>query len=1019
MFKKFADGFQSTLAQAGEQAKARNALGGIASPRQSTSIERATTVKASDHVPYEEGNMESDNDEENTPQSQPSGNNGDIQKTAATLETPQDLQKRLNKLAKYEKKYPELLKAYRALQVQDLNVKAFEKVLGEITPATSILDVEAFQQWTNNFTLKADMSTEELRRVSRELGDLQSEFNARALQDDEEVVNLRRRVAELESIKFDTNTGSVTNSGEAEIILNTDQAEQMKLIESQRDSLQKSLDRLQSDNTTLENELKAAHHAQTESDEKFKALEARNNRAIEDARSEYAEIEQSRDKLRKEITELKISYAQAVNQKPQVSNSSLSSDRDNRKLDVVPEEDVSLSKGQKKRKNKKKTASKPEVLEQVTKESEMLGSPIEPTIDKDQVQVQVEDALRERNSLRLELDTMKAHMESFNDDRKSFERRIKQLQEHSESIDDMRDMVKNVGDELVDAKDKVKALHREKLDLQAIVDETRSILSSSEAHSASLAKQLSETKTLHDEAARNNDQELQEELESRLSLSEERLRTVSKDLEIAEKLSAERFKELSTTKENMKQQTIEMTELKRQATRSATDKSAIEAALKTAEVRVRALERAERDRRDEFEKSQKNLTSREKELKVIQSAFKEEELRRKSEESRAAGLKAEVVKLTTLRDSIISSRNELTSQLSSMRADLDAANTKMASLQKLKNQLTLERDAAQEDLQLGKAKFESSFSLMESQREQTMDMQHRLRETTDRHEAMEEELSEAQRQLTERAREADTLRRLLSEIETGQESRLREMRDRMEVALADRDKAEDEAAFTGKKRAREVEELKEKLSDVERAQRKLVNEKQDLTLQVESLTKSVQLLKSQSDARERDASDLKEAMTTLSQSLREAESQISSLEDERNALRQSAKDSATRLDRITSEINAKDDLLNKLRNERAHMLDRQDSFQSPTQPNRTSHHRNDSTSSIPNSPAFLRSPSSLYSVSLSDKPKEKSEVDREYIKNVLFQFLEHKDKRKYLMPAISKLLLLSKQQEGVFVNSLK
>lgn len=75
--------------------------------------------------------------------------------------------------------------------------------------------------------------------------------------------------------------------------------------------------------------------------------------------------------------------------------------------------------------------------------------------------------------------------------------------------------------------------------------------------------------------------------------------------------------------------------------------------------------------------------------------------------------------------------------------------------------------------------------------------------------------------------------------------------------------------------------------------------------------------------------------------------------------------------------------------------------------------------SIPSTPTGLRSPS-LFSVSLSEpRPKEKAEVDREYIKNVLFQFLEHKDKRKYLMPAISKLLMLSKQQEGVFSNALK
>lgn len=1037
MFKKLADGFQSTLAQAGEQAKARNGLAASSSPRTSTSVDRpaAPAGPAAPHVPYEEGNLESDNDEEKVDaMAKVTAGTDTIQDQQQTpsMTTSPDLQKRLNKLSKYETKYPELLKAYRALQAQDSNVKVFEKVLSDLTPATSVLDVEAFQQWANNFTLKAEMSMAELRRVSKEMESLQADVKSEREKYESESSERAIRTEHLES--------SLRNA--ESVVIDTDRIKELENalaakkgeLETtktaalrQDEDLRAELETTKAEAADIQDQLLKAQRTITISDKQLEVEKERVSRHQLEASNEYSAMQQSRDSLRKELIDLKVSHAQEIHKivsQQTVSsgtNPSVATSLENVDESQSQPDGTQLSKAQRKRKNKKKASAKAtDELENPIKETEMIcESELATARSILEDQPQIAALMKERDNLQLELLTLRAQSEAFTDDRSAYERTIKKLREHQESVEEMRDMVKDVGNDLVEARDEVKELSSQHLKHVQDIGELRLSVEALEQENAELKKKLASLDTLSlDTADIEEAKNAANEAQSKLLVSEDMLKRVTRDLDIAEKLSAERFKDLASTKDTLRLQTSELNELRRQSQRVAGEKSSLEVTLRSTEARIKALERAEKDRRDELEKSQKNLTSREKELKVIQSAFKEEEMRRKSEETRAASLKSEVNKLTSLRDSIIASRNELTSQVSSMKADLDSSEAKMASLQLLKNKLTLERDAAQEELQLGKAKFASSYSLMESQQEQTIDMQHRLRESIEHQEAMEDELSEAQRQLTERGREAETLRRLLSEIEGGQESRLREMRERMDSAISERDKAEDEAAFLGKKRAREVEDLKERLLDIERTQRKLVLEKQDLTALNETLQKAAEQARIDRGASERDAKEMRDTMSELSQSMREAESQISTLEGDREALRAAIKESTNKIDRLTADLHAKDDLLNKLRTERAHLLDRQEPFQSPLQARRTSHQRTDSMSSVPGSPSLLRSPS-MQSISLAERPREKSEVDREYIKNVLFQFLEHKEKRKYLMPAISKLLLLSKQQEGVFANSLK
>jgi chromosome segregation ATPase len=84
---------------------------------------------------------------------------------------------------------------------------------------------------------------------------------------------------------------------------------------------------------------------------------------------------------------------------------------------------------------------------------------------------------------------------------------------------------------------------------------------------------------------------------------------------------------------------------------------------------------------------------------------------------------------------------------------------------------------------------------LHSLREQASEMGHRARETQERCEALEEELSEAHKLLGERGRETDTLRRLLDEAEGREEGRIKRMREKVEAAVEEKERIEEELAL--------------------------------------------------------------------------------------------------------------------------------------------------------------------------------------------------------------------------------
>jgi len=68
----------------------------------------------------------------------------------------------------------------------------------------------------------------------------------------------------------------------------------------------------------------------------------------------------------------------------------------------------------------------------------------------------------------------------------------------------------------------------------------------------------------------------------------------------------------------------------------------------------------------------------------------------------------------------------------------------------------------------------------------------------------------------------------LADVDDRADAKVREMRERMEAAIEERDRAEDEASTNGRRRAREVDELKQKIRDFERDLKRATDDREEV-----------------------------------------------------------------------------------------------------------------------------------------------------------------------------------------------
>ena len=164
---------------------------------------------------------------------------GQDEKDATRPELPQVVQAKLQRLAKLEDKYGQLLRAYKTAHARVQTIGPFEASLRENTPLTTIAEPGALVEYLNQLNLKGDMVMQELKRVSSENEENKKKLEASErekidLQD--EVMQLKDKLGRMPVINGDTVAGSIDVKNESSDPVPEDVAETSTLIKSPTDS---------------------------------------------------------------------------------------------------------------------------------------------------------------------------------------------------------------------------------------------------------------------------------------------------------------------------------------------------------------------------------------------------------------------------------------------------------------------------------------------------------------------------------------------------------------------------------------------------------------------------------------------------------------------------------------------------------------------------------------------------------------------------------------------------------------
>jgi DNA repair exonuclease SbcCD ATPase subunit len=148
------------------------------------------------------------------------------------------------------------------------------------------------------------------------------------------------------------------------------------------------------------------------------------------------------------------------------------------------------------------------------------------------------------------------------------------------------------------------------------------------------------------------------------------------------------------------------------------------------------------------------------------------------------------------------------------------------------------------------------------------------------------------------------MRRLLADVDDRADAKVREMRERMEAAIEERDRAEDEASTNGRRRAREVDELKGRIRDFERDLKRATDEKEELERSEKEWKRKRDELESISESASKEVADIRSAMTELRDALDSSEKQVRDAEKHRADLRRILDEANQRYEKVSKEFKA-------------------------------------------------------------------------------------------------------------------
>ncbi|KAG8748534.1 hypothetical protein FRC10_003668 [Ceratobasidium sp. 414] len=345
--------------------------------------------------------------------------------------------------------------------------------------------------------------------------------------------------------------------------------------------------------------------------------------------------------------------------------------------------------------------------------------------------------------------------------------------------------------------------------------------------------------------------------------------------------------------------------------------------------------------------------------------------------------------------------------------ELSMKTSRIASFESTISSLTTERDSLFEQSQLRQAEAESAQSHLQTVQNQVSELQYQLREAEDRNSLLVDELDELRngsRLSTHSPTPGPEVARLLSEAEGKFEGRLSEMRMKLRATEKERNEAEDDWNKTLADRGKEIEKLRFALRQAEDKWLESGRVGKGMDEKVAALELNVKELHTQRDT-------WNVERLSITEELKKAQDTLNTLQNDHAEVLGRVASFETQLEESKSrEVYLKTsnktlrDELRKVQSSAA-LLERQRpggvGFWSAN-PSGTSASKNGNGVTSPLQSPRPGSPTVSEVGSISAKQEE--EVNLEYIRNVILQFLEHKEMRPNLVRVLSTILRFTPQE---------
>ncbi|KAF8168038.1 hypothetical protein B0H34DRAFT_804053 [Crassisporium funariophilum] len=351
---------------------------------------------------------------------------------------------------------------------------------------------------------------------------------------------------------------------------------------------------------------------------------------------------------------------------------------------------------------------------------------------------------------------------------------------------------------------------------------------------------------------------------------------------------------------------------------------------------------------------------------------------------------------------------DLASTKSAYTKEISTKSLQIAALENSLNKVTRDKNAFFDSLQQRQAELESAQAHLESLEHQNTELQFQLRESNDRLALLREETNELVREQENRSRDpvtsADEVARMVSATEAKYEARLAEMKRNLAVLEKERYESEADWSRKLKEKVKDLEDLKRVLGSASKSRETDENMVADLKSELARARESVQALKQQASEIPR----LQDQLDELEKSLKEqeAETKVKVLILEKQIEETKTRESQTRQANKTlreelRKVQSSAALLERQRNPGVgYWTTRVSESTGPAES------RMSISSPVAESPARVSSPTP--STATSNQNEE--EVNLEYLRNVILQFLEHKEMRPNLVKVLSIILHFTPQE---------